>query len=147
MNLRDELNSFYYSSALCDLRLMNKKFTNPGITYNSLLYLEIIYSMQGKCTASKLAEMLCVSKPGVTSKLNELIEQGLVTKKPDPCDGRKYFLYVNEDKVPQYSVYRRQDDLAVQMITEKFSADDIEKFCAMLRIITNINYDETERRV
>ena len=142
MNLRDALNAFYYSNALCDLQMMNRKFTNPSITYNSLLYLEIIYSMRGKCTASKLAEMLCISKPGVTSKLNELMEQGLIVKQPDPNDGRKHFLMVNEDMVPQYRIYRQQDDLAVKTITEKFSKEDIEKFCSMLEIITSINYDE-----
>ena len=91
MDLRDSLNAFYYSNALCDLQLMNRQFTNPAITYNSLLYLEIIYSMQGKCTASRLADLLCVSRPGVTKKLNELLEQGLILKTPDPSDGRKYF--------------------------------------------------------
>ncbi len=145
MNLRDALNAFYYSSALCDLQLMNRKFTNPSITYNSLLYLEIIYSMHGTCTASRLAELLCVSKPGVTSKLNELIEQGLVVRKPDPNDGRKYFLFVNEDKVPQYRIYRQQDDLAVKTITEQYSGEDIEKFCAMLQIITSINYEDANK--
>ena len=145
MNLRDELNAFYYSNALCDLRLMNKKFTDQSITYNSLLYLELIYSMQGKCTASKLAEMLCVSKPGVSLKLNELIAQGLVIKVPDPEDHRKNLLFVNEEAVPQYRVYRQQDDLAVKTISEKYTPEDVEKFCQMLRIITDINYNEAER--
>lgn len=142
MNLRDALNAFYYSNALCDLQLMNRKFSHPAITYNSLLYLEIIYSMQGKCTASKLADLLCVSRPGVTKKLNELIEQNLIIKTPDKNDGRKYFLSVNEDMAPQYRIYREQDDLAVKKLTERYSKEDIEKFCNMLQILTEINYDE-----
>ena len=144
MDLRDALNGFYYSNALCDLRMMNQKFTDQSITYNTLLYLELIYSMQGKCTASQLAEMLCVSKPGVTSKLNELIRQGLITKAPDPSDGRRHLLYVNEEAVPQYRVYRQQDDLAVRTIEERFSPEDVEKFCSMLKIITAINYGELQ---
>lgn len=35
----------------------------------------------------RLADMLHVSRPGVTSKVNELIRRGLVTKTPDPEDG------------------------------------------------------------
>ena len=142
MNLRDSLNAFYYSNALCDLQLMNRQFSHPAITYNSLLYLEIIYSMQGRCTPSKLADLLCVSRPGVTKKLNELIEQGLILKTPDPNDGRKFFLSVNEDNAPQYRIYRQQDDLAVKTITEKYSEEDIEKFSDMLQILTTINYEE-----
>ena len=146
MNLRDSLNAFYYSNALCDLQLMNRQFSHPAITYNSLLYLEIIYSMQGQCTPSKLADMLCVSRPGVTKKLNELIEQGLILKTSDPNDGRKFFLSVNEEAAPQYRIYRQQDDLAVRMITEKYSKEDIEKFSDMLQILTTINYEEANKR-
>ena len=146
MNLRDSLNAFYYSNALCDLQLMNRQFSSPAVTYNSLLYLEIIYSMQGKCTASRLADLLCVSRPGVTKKINELIEQGLVLKTQDPDDGRKHFLSVNEETAPQYRIYRQQDDLAVKTITEKYSEEDIKKFSDMLQILTDINYKEANRK-
>ena len=89
MELRRALDSFYYSTALCDLRLMNRQFIDENITYNSLLYLELIYAMDGRLTASKIAEMLCVSKPAVTLKINELIRQGLVVKTPDPKPGAR----------------------------------------------------------
>lgn len=48
MELRRALDSFYYSTALCDLRLMNRQFIDENITYNSLLYLELIYAMDGR---------------------------------------------------------------------------------------------------
>lgn len=142
MNLRKALDAFYYSTALCDLRLMNKKFVDENITYNSLLYLELIFSMNGKCTASKIAELLFVSVPAVTLKINELIRQGLVTKTVDPNDRRKNYLSVNEAAIPKYKVYRRQDAEAIQRITDKYSEDDIQKFCEMLDIISDINFEE-----
>ena len=89
MDLRKSLDKFYYSTALCDLRLMNKQFVDENITYNSLLYLELIFTMNGKCTASQIADLLHISKPAVTLKINELIRKGLVTKEPDPKDRRK----------------------------------------------------------
>ena len=142
MNLRKALDSFYYSTALCDLRLMNKQFIDETITYNSLLYIELIYTMNGTCTASKLAELLNVSKPGVTLKLNELLKQGLITKTPDPNDKRKNYLTVNEEAIPQYKVFRRQDSEAVERITKHFTAEEISKFCEMLDIISEINFEE-----
>lgn len=142
MELRRALDTFYYSTALCDLRLMNKQFVDENITYNSLLYLELIFTMNGKCTASQIAELLYVSKPAVTLKINELIRQGLVTKAVDPNDRRKNFLSVNEEAIPKYKVYRRQDNAAIQQITEKYSEDDIQKFCEMLDIISAINFEE-----
>lgn len=142
MELRNALNSFYYSTALCDLRLMNQQFVDKNITYNSLLYLELIFSMNGKCTASKIAELLYVSKPAVTLKINELIKQGLVTKMPDPSDHRQNLLKVNEDAIPKFKVYRKQDDLAIKKITDSYSGQDIQKFCEMLNILSCINFEE-----
>lgn len=142
MNLRKALDSFYYSTALCDLRMMNMHFVDENITYNSLLYIELIYTMGGTCTASKLAELLNVSKPGVTLKLNELMRQRLITKTPDPNDKRKNYLSVNEEAVPQYKVFRRQDSEAIKRITERYTPEEIGKFCEMLDIISDINFEE-----
>lgn len=146
MDLRKALDTFYYSTALCDLRLVNKRFVDENITYNSLLYLELIFSMDGTCTASKIAELLHVSKPAVTLKINELIRQGLVTKTVDPTDRRKNYLSVNEEAIPKYKVYRRQDTAAIQRITEKYSPEDVEKFCEMLDIISAINFEEINEK-
>lgn len=142
MDLRKALDAFYYSTALCDLRLMNRQFVDKNITYNSLLYLELIFSMNGKCTASKIAELLYVSKPAVTLKINELIRQGLVTRTVAPDDRRKHYLSVNEEAVPKYKVYRRQDNEVIKRITEKYSPGDIQKFCEMLDIVSEINFEE-----
>ena len=142
MELGKSLDKFYYSTALCDLRLMNSQFVDENITYNSLLYLEIIYTMNGTCTASRLAQMLNVSKPGVTLKLNELLRQGLITKTSDPKDKRKNYLAVNDDKVPQYKIFRRQDSEAIRRITDRFTPEEINKFCEMLDIISEINFEE-----
>ena len=142
MDLRKALDTFYYSTALCDLRLMNKHIVDDNITYNSLLYIELIYTMNGTCTASKLADLLHVSKPGVTLKLNELLRQDLIKKTPDPNDKRKYYLSVNDDAIPQYKVFKRQDSEAIKRITNKFTAEEIDKFCNMIDIISEINFEE-----
>ena len=142
MELQKALDTFYYSTALCDLRLMNRQFVDETITYNSLLYLELIYTMGGKATASQIADMLHISRPGVTSKSNELIRQGLVKKTPDPDDKRKNYLSVDEDAMPRYKVYRRQDNEAIRRITDNYTPEDIHKFCEMMNIISEINYEE-----
>ena len=146
MKLKKSLDAVYYSTALCDLQLMNRQFAEENITYNSLLYLDIIFSMKEKCTASRLAELLHVSKPAVTLKLNELIRQGLVIKVPDPDDHRQKLLTVNEDAMPKYKVYRRQDNEAIERIKDKFSEEEIQKFCEMLDIISTINFQEIDAR-
>ena len=83
-----------------------------------------------------------MSKPAVTLKINELIRQGFVTKTPDPNDHRQNLLSVNDEAVSLYRVYRKQDELAARTISERFSEEDVQKFCEMLRIFTDINFAE-----
>lgn len=81
-------------------------------------------------------------KPGVTLKLNELLRQGLITKTPDPNDKRKNYLTVNEEAIPQYKVFRRQDSEAIKRITDRYTMEEIGKFCEILDIISEINFEE-----
>ncbi len=145
LEFRKSLDKFYYSTALCDLKLMNKHFVDENITYNSLLYLELIFTMNGTCTASKIAKLLKVSKPAVTLKINELIRQGLVKKEPDKNDKRQNFLSVNDEAITMYKIYQYQDSTAIQKISEKYSKEDVHKFCKMLDIISDINFEEINK--
>lgn len=140
MELQKSLDTFYYSTALCALRLMNKQVIDENITYNSLLYIELIHAMNGSCTASKLAELLHISKPGVTSKLNELLRQNLITKTQAPGDRRKNYLAVNEEAIQHYKDFRHQDSEAIKRINKRFTPEEIGNFCEMLNIISDINF-------
>lgn len=141
MDLIKAFDRFYYSLVTCELRLLNKKIADENVTFNSLMYLELIYNMED-CTASRIAELLNVSKPGVTQKINEMIKQGLVTRTQDPTDKRRYYLSVNEEAVPKYKIYRRQDAEIIKRICNKYSDEDIAKFCEMLDIVSDINFEE-----
>ena len=144
MDLQHSLDRFYYSSALCDLRLMNRKLVDHNITYNNLLYLELIYTMGGKCTASQIAELLYLSKPPVIAKVNELIKRGLVKTTPDPKDHRQHLLSINEEEIPKYKFHRKHDSAAIEKVLEQFSPEDIEKFCQMLDLIADVSFKEIE---
>ena len=43
-----------------------------------------------------------------------------------------------------YRVYRVQEDLVSKLISKQFLAEDVEKFCRMLRIFTDINFKDCE---
>lgn len=65
-----------------------------------------------------------------------------MTKEPDPKDRRKNCLFVNEEAIPKYKVYRMQDNEAIKRITEKYTSEDVSKFCDMLDMISQINFEE-----
>lgn len=131
MDLFETLNRFYYDQVLNELRMMNETMLYPRVNYHSVLYLELIHDW-GKCTASDLARALHVSKPAVTSKINELIRQGLVEKIQSEEDRRVYYLKVRPEIVEEYRVFDQKTFHAAQKIQQRFSTEEIETFCAVM---------------
>jgi len=91
MLLQNALNQYFYTMTINELQLMNTKFHSLNITYNSLLYLDII-SYTKNCTTTFLAQSLRISKSAVTIKVNELVKQGLIIKQQSEDDKRVFYL-------------------------------------------------------
>ena len=88
MDLQETLNRYFYNQTINELRLMNESASGLNLSYNSLLYLDII-SYMPQCTVSTLACALHISKSAVTMKVAELagvsVPDGtrLIIVKPD----------------------------------------------------------------
>lgn len=130
MRIKKALKQLYYSLALNELHLMNDTCT-PNISYNSLLYLDLIELKPG-CTVSQLAEMLGISKSAVTLKVNELMSQGLVKKTQSSEDRRVNYLSVTEQVALEYRSYDRRLTQAIQKIEANHTRQEIDLFVRML---------------
>lgn len=134
MDLKKSITQFFYNMTINELSLMNSQFLNPDITYNSLLYLDII-SYTPNCTASHLASALNISKPAVTVKLNELIKQGLVVKTQSKEDKRVYYLNINQEFAHIYETYDTSMYRAIESVKKEYTEEEIDTFC---RVLNNI---------
>lgn len=136
MDLSQALNQFYYNMILNELRLMHTNTLYPNITYNSLLYLDLI-SCKEPCTVSYLAEALHISKSAVTVKVNELIRQGLVVKEQSKIDKRVYYLTVSPAAMEEYRKYDVKLNFAKQKLKARYSADEMALFCEMMEFFND----------
>ena len=141
MSLYESLNAFYYNMSLNELLMMNKNTVYPNITYNSLLYLDLI-TYFARCTPSKLAQALQISKSAVTVKVNELIRQGLVVKTQSETDRRVFYLSISPKVERDYRQYDKKLRNAVSAIQKRYSVEDIEKMCEMISILNDCYYDK-----
>lgn len=116
----------------------------PNLSYNSSLYLDIISAHQGEYTPSKLADMLHITRPSVTQKINVLEKAGYVTRKQNPADKREYFLYFNADSfdADTQSIYTKLTKQISESMEQRYSKEEIEKFSEMLSYIGEICLDE-----
>lgn len=131
MDLRKSFTRHYYARTLVELRMMNRVNVNDKITFNDVLYLDLI-AFTENCTVSKLAEMLHVSKPSVTIKVNELVEQGYVVKTKSETDGRIHYLSIAPCAREPYCEEDRRFDIMIKRLKENFSKEELDRFSEIL---------------
>lgn len=146
MELIDIINRFYYQLTLKELRMMNHHQIHENITYNSLLYLDLISSFHGRCTVSSIAELLHVSKSAVTLKVNELIKRNLVQKTQSKIDKRINHLTLTATARKYYQQYDRQLARAVDVLENQYTQADHELFASMLNAVcASFNEEENQK--
>lgn len=132
MGLSQEFNRLYYNIVLNELQLMNSSSKFPTISYNSLLYLDLI-SLTENCTISLLAANLHVAKSSVTLKVNELMKQGLVQKKQSQTDRRVYYLSVSPEIYEEYKHFDQVTQNALQKLEVQYSKEELQLLSKMLQ--------------
>lgn len=135
MNLLKAIDRFYYDLTLNELRLMNENTVYPNITYNSLLYMDLI-AYKKDCTVSYLADVLHISKSAVTIKVNELIKQGLVEKNQSQQDRRVHYLKLAPAAAADYKQYDRRLFKAVKLLSEQYDQKQLDTLCEMLQVVS-----------
>ncbi len=142
----DALNRFFHHMTLNELRLMNDKATSDSVTYNTLLYYDLIATNQGKLTASAIANMLCVSKPAVITKINDMIKEGFLYKKQSTTDKRVYYLYAHTEGIRDEVKYKKMDDDVISEFVSRYSEHELQAFCHMIEDIGNLYTHKQTRK-
>ena len=138
----EAMNYFYYRASINELRWMNDgNEGGGGLTYNSLLYLNII-AYTADCTISKLAEIVRITKPAVTIKVNELVKRGCVIKEQSATDKRVFYLHLSPSMEMMYGMYDRLGVSTEQMLLARYSAEDLELFSKMLHDVADYEPEE-----
>lgn len=145
MKLEESISTFYYDLAVAELRLMGQQ--QASISYNSVLYLDLISYLErhGGCTVSRLAEVLHVSVPAVTMKVQGLFREGLVEKRRDETDRRKQYIECSEAMRQVLADYDRLLGRALRQVETEYSADEIQRFCQFLERLSAAYGTELDR--
>ena len=146
MQLKAVLDNFYHQFTLSELKLMNSSYSEFKISYNSLLYLDLIGS-KNNCTVSYLADALRIAKPSVTQKINELETMGLLKREQSSVDKRVFFLALTPEVEKIYNNFDNSFINAIEEIEQKYDKKTIEDFCNIFEIFTrhlNLIQDNTD---
>lgn len=135
MKLKENMDRFYLDMVTYELAMMNSQNPFDGITYNSMLYLDIIMYTKD-CTVSHIAQKLYVAKSAVTLKVKELEKLGIVKKTQSDEDKRVFYLSVEDGVKSRYEKFDENLNSAIVEIKEKYSTQQIDQFCDMLNIFS-----------
>lgn len=139
MDLTGKMNSFYYHMSLYELQLMNGGDYFNGLSYNSLLYINVIDQMEN-CTVSKLAHALGITKSAVTIKINELVRQKIVIKEQSPSDKRIFYLRLSPEMNRSIGLYDEIFKKAENELRKEYSEEQLELFGEILQTISGYEW-------
>lgn len=86
---------------------------------------------------SDVSEMLCLARPGVTRTLNELEQQGYISKTVDVKDNRMYRLNITEEGWKLYDRYVNKTCEAVRLALDGMDEEVIREAIATLKEAEN----------
>lgn len=139
MDIVKEVNNFYYHMALYELQVMNGDDYFHGLSYNSLLYINVIEQMEA-CTVSRIAETLHVTKSAVTMKINELAKQGLVIRRQSSRDKRVYYLELSPEISRVMGIY---DEVFIKIekeLKKEYTEEELGQFCRIMQSISSYEW-------
>lgn len=139
MGITEKMNNFYYHMSLYELQLMNGSDYFNGLSYNSLLYINVIEQTEN-CTVSRLAEMLHITKSAVTIKINELVRQKIVLKEQSTSDKRVFYLKLSPETDELMKNYDRIFQKAEAELRHKYTEEQLALFGDILETISGYNW-------
>lgn len=140
MKLLQEINQFYYKMSLYELQLLNNDAFLQGISYHTLLYINVI-SLTPECTVSAIAKSLNITKSAVTLKINELEKQGIIYKKQSINDKRVFYVCLQEQAQKALQLYDDTFLKAETTLKQTFSEEEIKTFVKVLHTMAQLNLD------
>lgn len=145
-NIKLAVDRIFHDSAIAELRLQHNGTGDTSLTYNDILYHNIIGAHNGEYSASNLADMLFVSRPAVTQKINELERRGYLYRVQSAQDRRIYKLFIRRDGIAKdyYDVVEQTDADIEAQLAQQYSQDQIRLFCEMTEKIGRIILNETK---
>jgi DNA-binding MarR family transcriptional regulator len=88
--------------------------------------------------------MLGITTPGITEKVNGLVQKGLVEKTQSERDHRVFRLALKPDVKDIYESWDRFSGELEARLLEKYSKEDIALFCRILQDIADYEPEEKD---
>lgn len=121
-----ELARFIRRIRVQSLRRIEK--IHPKLDYGTFLFLIVIVDSTGGIRGSELAESLGVHKSTASRAIASLERMALVSRVPDPDDGRAQLLVAEPAAISALEDYRNSSRARLGEVLADWSQDEVESF-------------------
>ncbi len=136
------LDKVSHDLSIAELQQVYKNRESSDLSYHDTLYLNIIEAHPNRYTSSQIADILKITRPALTQKINELTKKGYIIRTQSEKDKRIFYLSVNPKK-NYYTDKDREAEIKVsKMLEEKYGKDNVELMCDMLEFLSESLYNE-----
>ncbi len=136
------MDKFSHDMSLSELQQVYTNRSGNDLSYHDMLYLNIIMAHPNKYTSSQIADLLKITRPAVTQKINELTKKGYIVRTQSKKDKRIFYLATH----PKKTIYTEKDiqtELKVsKLLTEKYGEEKVDLMCEMLEYLSETLFNE-----
>ncbi len=136
--LTKALKKITHDTALYELKRLYSYDKKSILSYHDTLYLNIIESHPNEYTSSQIADLLKITRPSVTEKINQLCKKGYVIRTQSETDKRLYYLSINPNGPKDYETTAEYEDELEHDILTKFGEEKVDLFCEMIEYLSDL---------
>ncbi len=137
------IDNFSHDISIAELHRLYMDREGHDLSYHDTLYLNIIDAHPNRYTSSQIADLLKVTRPAVTQKINELTKKGYIIRTQSEKDKRVFYLSVNPQKGYYTDKDRELEKEMIEKMEKTFGADSLDLLCDMLEFYAEGRYNET----
>ncbi len=140
--LTKALSKITHDTALYELRRLYSYDKKGELSYHDTLYLNIIEAHPNEYTSSQIADLLKVTRPSVTEKINQLCKKGYLLRTQSKTDKRLFYLSINPDSPKDYETTASYEDEVERRVLEKFGEEKIDLLCDMIEYLSELLFEK-----
>ncbi|OON94708.1 MAG: hypothetical protein ATN31_02640 [Candidatus Epulonipiscioides saccharophilum] len=131
-----------HDTAFYELKRLYVFDKKSRLSYHDTLYLNIIESHPNKYTSSQIADLLKITRPSVTEKINQLCKKGYILRTQSETDKRLFYLSINPDSPKDYEITAGYEKEMEREILEKFGEEKVNVFCEVIEFMSELMFED-----
>ncbi len=139
--LTKALHKITHDTALYELKRLYSYDKKSDLSYHDTLYLNIIEAHPNEYTSSQIADLLKITRPSVTEKINQLCKKGYILRTQSEIDKRVFYLSINPDSPKDYETTASYEEEIERNILEEFGEEKVDTLCEMIEYLSKLMFE------